>query len=240
MKTIKTFGFISLLALSIGISSCNEDEPTPPKEPTIDEYGIVVDQEVDLGLPSGRIWAGWNIGATAPEEFGDHYACAEVETKEDYSLNTYSLWRDENGDGHWTQYSDHSEYIYIGTDFGGTKYDVATKLWGKKWRMPSHKDFLELLEECTWTFILYKGVEGYKVTGPNGLSIFIPMAGIFHGTAFWNGGCYWSSSISNEGPTIGYGRSLFLDRYWHDIFATSYREEGHAIRAVKQKTVPRN
>ena len=130
MKTIKTLSIISLLALSISITSCNEDEPTPPKEPTIDEYGIVVDQEVDLGLPSGRIWAGWNIGATAPEEFGNHYACAEVETKEDYSLNTYSLWVDENGDGYWNRYYDHSEYTYIGTDFSGTKYDIANLLWG--------------------------------------------------------------------------------------------------------------
>lgn len=234
MKTIKTLSIISLLALSISITSCKEDEPTPPKEPTIDEYGIVVDQEVDLGLPSGRIWAGWNIGATAPEEFGNHYACAEVETKEDYSLNTYSLWVDENGDGYWNRYYDHSEYTYIGTDFSGTKYDVANLLWGKKWRMPSYEDFLELIEECTWTFMLYKDVEGYKVTGPNGLSIFIPMAGIFNGTNFWsNTGHYWSSTIMNNFPHIGYGLALAFNRDYVNVSAVQYREKGYTIRAVK-------
>lgn len=56
----------------------------PKKEPTIDEYGIAIDQEVDLGFPSGTIWAGWNLGATMPEEFGDYYACGETETKTEY------------------------------------------------------------------------------------------------------------------------------------------------------------
>lgn len=236
MKTINKLGIISLLALSFSVlTSCNEDEPTQPqKEPTIDEYGIVIDQEIDLGLPSGRIWAGWNIGANFPEEFGDYYASAEVETKDDYSLNTYSLWIDENCNGYWDYYNDHSEYTYIGTNFGGTKYDVTKLLWGNKWRIPSTEDFRELLEECTWTFMLYKNVEGYKVTGPNGLSIFLPEAGYFHGTDLMEkGGHYWSSTILNEFPLIGYGMALVFNHNFYNIFSVQYREEGYSIRAVK-------
>lgn len=83
------------------------------KEPTIDEYGIAIDQKVDLGFPSGTIWAGWNLGATMPEEFGDYYACGETKIKTEYSLSNYSHWIDKNEDGYLTANPVYCELILV-------------------------------------------------------------------------------------------------------------------------------
>ena len=233
MKTFKTLAIISFLALSINVISCKEDEPTPPKkEPTIDEYGIAIDQAVDLGLPSGTIWAGWNLGATSPEEFGDYYACGETETKTEYSLSNYSHWIDKNKDGYLTANPVYCEFIDIGSNFSGTKYDVARLKWKGKWRIPTYEEFDELISFCTWTWICYKDIYGYKVTGLNGVSIFLPLAGYISGTTFHsNIGRYWSSTI-NE--TNRYGRELCFDfNNSFDLCQTSYRHSGCSIRPVK-------
>ena len=50
-------------------------------------------QYVDLGLPSGTLWATCNVGANKPEEPGDLYAWGEIETKDVYSWETYK-WCD--------------------------------------------------------------------------------------------------------------------------------------------------
>ncbi|MBR5332511.1 MAG: hypothetical protein IKV32_04340 [Muribaculaceae bacterium] len=233
MKTIKTLGLFSLLILSIGTTSCNADEPIPPKkEPTIDEYGIAIDQEVDLGLPSGTIWAGWNLGATAPEEFGDYYACGETETKAEYSLSNYSHWFDKNEDGYLTANPVYCEFIDIGSNISGTKYDVARLNWKGKWRIPTYEEFKELISYCTWTWIYYKDSYGYKVTGLNGVSIFLPFAGYISGTTFYPiRGRYWSSTINEINR---YGIELCFDfNNFFDLCQTSYRHGGCSIRPVK-------
>ena len=45
---------------------------------------------VDLGLPSGTLWATMNIGASSPEEYGDYFAWGETQPKEVYNWSTYS------------------------------------------------------------------------------------------------------------------------------------------------------
>ena len=45
---------------------------------------------VDLGLPSGLIWATKNLGATTETEYGYYYAWGETSTKTDYSWDTYT------------------------------------------------------------------------------------------------------------------------------------------------------
>ena len=44
---------------------------------------------VDLGLPSGTLWATCNVGANSPEEYGNHFAWGETTPKEFYSWGTY-------------------------------------------------------------------------------------------------------------------------------------------------------
>ena len=79
--------------------------------------------------------------------------------------------------------------------------DVAHVKWGGDWRMPTYDEWDELRDKCTWTWTKQNGVDGYKVTGPNGNSIFLPAAGWRTGTfldASGSSGLYWSSSLGGE------------------------------------------
>ena len=53
-------------------------------------------ESVDLGLPSGTIWAACNLGASSPEEYGNYYAWGETELKDYYSWDTYKFGKEDN------------------------------------------------------------------------------------------------------------------------------------------------
>lgn len=191
------------------------------------EAGISLKQEVDLGLSVK--WAGWNVGASSPEEYGGYYAWGETEEKSDYSEDSYKYLCDEDGDGV-------KEYVNIGNNISGTEYDVARQKWGGSWRMPTKEEFNELLSKCTWTWMTYKGINGYKVTGPNGDSIFLPAVGSFvytTGAGIGDSGFYWSGTLY-EGYSdhacawynIFYRGESILDFYYN-------RFSGFAVRPVK-------
>ncbi|MBR5216260.1 MAG: DUF1566 domain-containing protein [Bacteroidales bacterium] len=133
---------------------------------------------VDLGLSVK--WATCNVGANSPEEYGDYFAWGETSTK--------------------TRYEECNCKTYckpISNISGNAQYDVAKAKWGGDWRMPTEEEMGELLNECVWTWELKEGVKGYKVTGPNGNSIFLPAAGNRNGVSLSNagfGGNYWSST----------------------------------------------
>ena len=133
---------------------------------------------VDLGLPSGLKWATCNVGANAPEEYGDYYAWGEKETKNSYSSsNSYTY------------------EMHINEFSGNAQYDVARADWGGSWRMPTKDEISELVTYCTWTWTTQNSVNGYKVTGPNGKSVFLPAAGYNGGTFdVGSNGLYWSST----------------------------------------------
>ena len=151
---------------------------------------------VDLGLPSGLKWATFNVGATKPEEYGGYYAWGETEEKEDYSWETYKWCNGTSTSmtkyctGKWFGTIDHKTVLDL-------EDDIAHVKWGGDWRMPTTEEQRELLNNCTWTRATQNGVNGYKVTGPNGNSIFLPAAGYRYGTDVYNRGDYgyfWSSS----------------------------------------------
>ena len=145
---------------------------------------------VDLGLPSGTLWATCNIGASKPEEYGCYYAWGEIEEKDYYNWSTY-----QHSDG--TPSSLHN----IGNDIAGTQYDVAHVKWGGSWTIPSIDQIKELISNCTWKWITQNGVNGTLVIGPNGLSIFFPAAGVrwIDGSRFEDEyGYYWSSSLEHS------------------------------------------
>lgn len=96
---------------------------------------------IDLGLPSGTMWACCNMGAKSPTEYGGYYAWGETEEKSYYGWNTYAYC-----DG--SQTTCHN----IGSDIAGTQYDVAHVKWGSTWRMPAIEQFEELNTACTWTW----------------------------------------------------------------------------------------
>ena len=150
--------------------------------------GYAVPEIVDLGLSVK--WASFNVGASAPEEYGDYFAWGETEPKEDYSSDT-EKWRG-------------TKYIWGRIDnkpILDPEDDAATVNWGDKWRMPTIKELGDLLYECSHEWTSINGVEGIKFTsrveGYEGRWIFFPAAGERSGLDLrYEDEClYWSSSL---------------------------------------------
>ena len=194
---------------------------------TIPEYAV------DLGLPSGTLWADRNVGADAPEAYGDYFAWGETSPKSIYNWSTYK-WC--NGSMYTlTKYCTNS---YYGTVDNKTildlEDDAAYVNMGLEWRMPTHEEMQELLNNCTRTWITQNGVNGYKVTGPNGNSIFLPAAGWRQSSSLSAGsiGNYWSSSLAESIPYGAYG--LYFESGGYD-WGPFYREPGLSVRAVVRR-----
>ena len=178
---------------------------------------------VDLGLPSGLKWATCNVGANAPEDYGYYFAWGEVEPKITYNWDTYKYYDDSN----LTKYTSNDSKTVLDPED-----DVATVNWGGAWRMPTKAEQDELRNNCTWDWITQNGVNGYKVTGPNGNSIFLPAAGSMHvggldADGSW--GYYWSSSLNTGNPNVAY-RVYFYSDYvdWYNYT----RYYGFTVRPV--------
>ena len=178
---------------------------------------------VDLGLPSGLLWATCNVGANAPEEYGNYYAWGETTTKGTYlfgNSTTYNLSKSElqsqgyiDGEGNLT-----------------SQYDAATSNWGGDWRTPTKTEFEELINNCTWTWTEHNGVVCYKIEGPNGNSIFLPSAGYYDGSQLKKGsGNYWSSTIDDYDGDCTYSLYFNYSRYY-TIYG--YRSDGKNVRPV--------
>lgn len=176
---------------------------------------------VDLGLHSGTLWATMNIGANAPEEYGDYFAWGETAPKDNYNWSTYK-WC--NGSEYtMTKYCLDWYYGYNSFTDGKTELesedDAAYVNWGQVWRMPTYDQQIELRSECTWTETTLNGVNGQLVTGPNGKSIFLPAAGYRWNKSLHDAGSkglYWSRTLfwSNQSylARILGGSSECLDR----------------------------
>jgi len=194
-----------------------KDKPKYPKTCPNDNHPHMI----DLGLPSGTIWACCNVGASKPEDDGGYYAWGETTTKSDYSWSNYKYC-----DG--TKDSCHD----LGSSICGTKYDVAHEKWGGSWQMPSREQQDELRENCTYTWTTVNGVKGGKFTGPNGGSIFLPASGRRGGTDLNDRGeygYYWSGTrlTSND----YYACSLRFDSDEADWYY-SFRRSGLIVRPV--------
>ena len=188
---------------------------------------------VDLGLPSGTLWATMNIGANAPEEFGDHFAWGETAPKEVYNWNTYQ-WCN----GRWNKMTKYCTVTTHGDNgFVDGKIeldpedDAATACWGSSWCMPSKEQLDELRTLCTWTWTTSNGVKGYRVSR-NGKSIFLPAAEGVSGNILSSGnlGYYWSRTLND---TRSY-YACYL--YFHSTSVTAEafeRSSGCTVRAVR-------
>ena len=159
--------------------------------------GDTIPGAVDLGLPSGLKWAAWNVGASQPEQFGYYFAWGEIEPKFIYDVTTYKWCLGEQ----WTitKYNDQDFAGIVDNKFElDPEDDVAHVQWGEKWRMPTINNWSELKSRCTWEWTSVNNVNGYRVTGPNGNSIFLPAAG--YRLSWWydelgSGGNYWTNAI---------------------------------------------
>ena len=197
---------------------------------------ITSGQVVDLGLSVK--WAGYNVGASAPEEDGGLYG-----------------WGDPTGTCWIQNYATNNGYyentgycfsLYAGgnppDDISGGEWDYARIAWGSPWRMPTHDEALELIEKCTWEIYTYKGVRGAKVTGPNGNTLFLPFAGLRLGETFqrqkeiaqfWTSTLYLGVSTRRRAYNVsvtGYNDILKCHSDYRDTPSFYY---GHSIRPVR-------
>ncbi len=193
---------------------------------------------VDLGLPSGLLWATCNVGADSPEDYGDYFAWGETQPKDIYNWSTYQYCMGSNST--LTKYCNNSSYGYNGfTDDLTTllpEDDAATANWGADWRMPTKEEWQELLDNTTRIWTTQNGVDGRLFTASNGNSLFLPAAGYRYYSSLYDAGSkgdYWSSSLTTDSPSVALD---FLFGSGGYSVNGSYRSDGLSVRAVRSST----
>ena len=196
---------------------------------------------VDLGLPSGLLWATCNVGATNPTDYGNYYAWGEITTKENYSWDTYRY--SNRSYNTLTKYCNNSSYGNNGfTDALTTleaSDDAATANWGSVWRMPTFDELNELITNCTVTYLDYPEYEvpGRLFVGPNGNSIFLPWASELSDNDMFNPvpAHYWSSSLYTGIPSCAW--QLYFDPDTSFMHYSGYRSYGRSVRPVCNREI---
>ena len=171
---------------------------------------------VDLGLSVK--WATCNMGASSPSEYGNYYAWGETRTKSTYTEENCQTYNKS-----------------MGNIAGSSQYDAARANWGGSWRLPTQAEFQELIDKCTWTWTSQGDHNGYKVTGKNGNSIFLPAAGCRYGSSLSLAGeigSYWSSSPDESGSQHAYYLLFFYSG--NRSVLRLHRHRGHAVRPVSE------
>lgn len=209
---------------------------------------------VDMGLSVK--WASRNLGASKVEEYGDYYAWGDVEPY--YSSLNPIKWKEGKSGYNWESYKyltadgfwNGKYYIQLegywrceGEADGKTDYkdysykdDPARHVLGGSWRTPSDVEWLELKENCTWSWMGANGVYGLLATSKiNGNSIFLPVGGRFFGSREKPSekgevGYYWASCVEAECPSHGWAIRLKEGNVFKNDF--SERCEGNTVRAV--------
>ena len=192
---------------------------------------------VDLGLPSGTLWATCNVGASEPEDYGNYYAWGETTTKITYNLVTYKY-----ANGSYIQLTKYCNDPRCGNDGFidnlttlQASDDPATANWGGGWRTPTNAQWNELMNYTTNNWIAQNGVKGRLFTSKkNGNSLFLPAAGFRWDNELRNAGdygCYWSSSLD----TGVLGNVEYFDFYsdGYHMHSDFDRVRGQSVRAVR-------
>ena len=200
-----------------------------------DKSQVINDHQfVDLGLPSGLLWAETNIGATTAADEGDYYAWGETETKTTYSLSTYKYY--DTSSSSISKYNSSDNMTTL-----ETSDDAAYVNWGTSCRVPTAENFEELSNSnnCEWTWTSRTKsdgsttIYGYEVKSKtNNNSIFLPAAGYYsdNGLAAQGSyGLYWSKYTDDKDIAV----SLSYDSTNHYVNSTyMYRYYGMTIRPV--------
>lgn len=173
-------------------------------------------EPVDLGL--SVLWAPWNVGAKAPEQYGNYYAWGDINPHRYYDQEGYTA-----------EFYKGPETIPSAGVSGSDAYDVAVVKWKDgNWRMPTQKEALELVNRCFWTEDQLNGVNGWTVKGPNGNTIFLPKGGRCIDRRFeqvGEVGHYWQGTVPSNNDMIDSRVFDVNDYLW-----------GLNVRAVMDKT----
>ena len=243
--------------LTLGMVSCDKDDnntsqiptttgnPSNPTNPTNPTTGMWV----DLGLPSGLLWARCNVGATTPEEYGNYYAWGEIRTKSEYSWETYAYgdYDSESGNYTYTMYKYNTEEDYGSVDNKTTLEaddDAASVVLGGGARIPTADEWQELLDNTTAEWTTVNNVSGIKLTSKtNGNRLFLPAAGQRYDSELddlGEIGGYQSASLYTYSPRCAwdmcFSSSDFSSLDFLDV-DFGYRSDGHSVRAVRSASM---
>lgn len=166
---------------------------------------------IDLGLPSGTKWSTCNIGAETPNATGSLFAWAETKPKRKYTLNNYSTDR---------------ELLVI-----DNPHDVAKKMYGDSWTVPSCENWRELFLYCDIEYDASKNT--ITVTSPNKQKLVLPLVQNSEkdGVIYWTNTCIAGLYDPEEGSAA----ALILEKLpdWGIIYANKWR--GCPIRPIYKK-----
>ena len=175
---------------------------------------VITHPYVDLGLPSGTLWAAYNVGASSPEEYGDYFSYGETSPKDWYSGATYTF----------------DKSLAKGENLA-VEDDAAYVNWGEEWRMPTKDEWQELIDNCSYIETEYNKVKGWMLTGPNGSTIFLPHTGMFYSDnddwCIGSGAQYLSSTCSSSWSCY------VSNTLWGVSLKESEKYYGRPLRAVK-------
>lgn len=194
---------------------------------------------VDLGLPSGLLWATCNVGADTPESCGDYFAWGETRPKTTYNWSTYKYvngtsWEDPQ----LTKYCSNPDYGYEGFTDNLTillsEDDAATVNWGSDWRIPTIEEWQELYDNTTVTWTTQNGVNGLLFTASSGGNLFLPATG-----SYWDDvlsdvgdrGFYCSGSLDAGHPL--YACYFYFSSDSYSLDGIGRRDGGLSVRAVR-------
>lgn len=185
-----------------------------------DLYSGGVYESVDLGLPSGTLWARYNVGATSESDYGDLFAWGATDP---YRLNGTTPI--DNGDHYASSNANKIQHDLYPNE------DAATVQWGKGWKMPTKAQFDELLANTADEWTAINGIYGRKFTASNGNYVFFPAAGgVWGGSLDYRGGYggYWSRSFGSSSNAW----LLYFNSSERGVGA-NYRNNGFSVRPVR-------
>ena len=189
---------------------------------------------IDLGLPSGTLWATCNVGADRPEDYGNYYAWGETQPKDKYNWTTYQYCEGWSSD--FTKYCTSSSLGYNGFVDNLTvlqpEDDAATVNWGNGWCMPTADQLRELRDNTEHVWTMQNGVYGRLFTANNGNSLFLPAAGLWTselGSMGDYGSC-WSKSLNTDQSAAAWFFYYNSDDY---SMANAGRYVGRSVRPVR-------
>ena len=194
---------------------------------------------VDLGLPSGTLWADRNVGASKPEEFGLYFAWGETQgysgitDEKQFSWSDYKLCGGSSST--LTKYNTNSSFGTVDNKLVLEQVDDAAYQSDNTCRMPTRAELEELTANTTSTWETLNGVNGMRFTSKiNGNSIFVPAAGYCNYGSVYNIGSFghlWSSSLKESNPRNGW--YLYFNSGNVDMYGNN-RYDGFTVRAIKK------
>lgn len=228
---------LSKTQLSMSSSSITDWTAGATTDVTGEELTGDSHEYVDLGLPSGTLWATYNVGANSIGDYGDYFSWGETNTKQIHLLDTYKYYEEGNNSG-FSKYNDADKLTTLqNTD------DVATVLWGSNWKTPTQSEWEELVTNTNHEFTTINGAFGCKLTskssGYTDKYLFFPASEYKSGsnTICYEYGSYWSSSIMTTNITQVYVFSFCQNTFGTQeptASRTDTRVEGRTVRPVRK------